>query len=168
MPVQVIMKEISDQTTVRRLLQILCLFVLLPASSVVPRGHARSLDTKRNASAGAGAASDQRRHTGHRRVDSANKFDCLPKDVKLEDVVSYARKLNQNVTVEKKLIEMKARCRNGKLVDDRNKEIRFFRVQCWGNPPPNYLEIQGRQREELEKLKKSYTVVVFACNPMIP
>ena len=94
------------------------------------------------------------------------KFACLSKEVRLDETVSYG-KGNRRVTVEQKLVEMKARCRNGKLVDLKNREIRFFRPSCWGNPPPDYLEIQKRENEELAKLKRRYAVVVFACNPMI-
>jgi hypothetical protein len=62
---------------------------------------------------------------------------------------------------------MKARCHRGKLVDSRGREIRFFRVSCWGNPPEDYQEIRKRENEELARLKKGYTVIVFGCNPMI-
>jgi hypothetical protein len=34
-----------------------------------------------------------------------------------------------------------------------------------GNPPADYQEILQRQREELEKLKKQYTVIEMTCNP---
>ena len=95
------------------------------------------------------------------------RFDCLPKDVGLNDVVSYARTSKGNVTVEKKLIQMKAQCRQGKLVDAKRREIRFFRPSCWGNPPADYLEIQQRENAELQKLKATYTVIVFGCSPMI-
>lgn len=94
------------------------------------------------------------------------KFRCLPKDVRLDQVVSYGRG-GRNVTVENQLIEMKARCRNSKLVDAKRREIRFFRQSCWGNPPENYLEIQQREAEELAKLQRRYRVIVFRCNPMI-
>jgi len=94
-------------------------------------------------------------------------FSCLPKDVRADEVVSYGPKGRQSVTVEKKLIEMKARCRRGKLVDAKRREIRFFHPSCWGNPPVDYLEIRQREDKEFAELKKRYTVIVFACNPMI-
>jgi|SRR5215475_15194039 len=95
-----------------------------------------------------------------------SRFDCLPKDVQLNDVVTAGTK-KRNVTVEKTLIQMKAQCRKGKLVDVKRREIRFFRPSCWGNPPNDYLEIQQRENAELQKLKRTYTVIVFGCNPMI-
>lgn len=98
-------------------------------------------------------------------TNGMKKFDCLPKDVQLDEVVSYGKTADGNVTVEKKLREIKARCRHGKLVDKKKKEIRFFRVSCWGNPPPDYLEIQQREHAELQKLKRRYTVIVMTCNP---
>src|SRR5260370_254827 len=97
---------------------------------------------------------------------SRQKFVCLPKDVKPDDVVQY-RRGRGDVTVEAKLAEIRARCRGGKLVDAKGKEIRFFRTSCWGNPPSDYQEIRRRETDELEKLKKRYTVIVFGCDPMI-
>jgi hypothetical protein len=94
-------------------------------------------------------------------------FACLPKDVRADDVVSFGANGPSNLTVEKKLAEMKARCRRGKLIDAKRREIRFFHPSCWGNPPPDYLEIKERENKELAKLRKRYTVIVFACNPMI-
>ena len=111
--------------------------------------------------------------TAHPRLSLSNSvaasanFSCLPKDVRADDVVSYGLKGRQKVTVERKLTELKARCRSGKLVDAKGREIRFFHMSCWGNPPPDYLEIQERQNKELSELKKRYTVIVFGCNPMI-
>ena len=104
----------------------------------------------------------------HGHAHRQKNIDCLPKDVQRDSVVSYGMNKRPNVTVEKKLAEMKARCRNSKLVDAHNKEIRFFRVSCWGNPPPDYQEIKQREHAELEKLKKSYTVIVMGCNPLTP
>ena len=96
-----------------------------------------------------------------------SRFDCLPKDVQLDDVVSYGKTANGNVTVQKTLIQMKAQCRNRKLTDAKRREIRFFRPSCWGNPPEGYLEIQQRENSELQKLKRTYAVIVFKCNPMM-
>jgi hypothetical protein len=93
-------------------------------------------------------------------------FSCLPKDVRADEVVSYGLKGKSILTVEKKLIELKARCRRGKLVDAKGREIRFFRTSCWGNPPEDYLEIQKREGEELAELQKHYAVIVFGCNPL--
>ncbi len=96
--------------------------------------------------------------------------ECLPEDTKLTDIVSatIARPGAQSkkTTVEQKLIAIKARCKNGKLVEEDGKEIRFYRLTgCWGNPPADYLEILARQSEEIEKLKKRYTVIEMTCNP---
>jgi len=106
--------------------------------------------------------SDENNHSGQK-----SRFACLPKDVQLIDVVTYAKTTKGNVTVEKKLIQMKAQCRKGRLVDAKRREIRFFHPSCWGNPPADYLEIQQRENAELQKLKAAYTVIVFGCSPMI-
>lgn len=93
------------------------------------------------------------------------RFDCLPKDVRLDEVVAAGKR--GNVTVEKTLIGMKAQCRNRKLVDAKRREIKFFRPSCWGNPPADYLGIQQRENAELQKLKAKNAVIVFTCNPLI-
>ena len=110
--------------------------------------------------------------TGHQTRENdeaapAKNFSCLPKDVRADEVLSYGFKGKSGLTVEKRLIELKARCRRGKLVDAKGREIRFFRISCWGNPPVDYLEIQKREGDELAELKKHYTVIVFGCDPMI-
>jgi hypothetical protein len=87
--------------------------------------------------------------------------------VRADEAVSYNVKGKSTLTVKQKLIELKARCRKGKLADAKGREIRFFRTSCWGNPPEDYLEIQKRENEELAELKKHYAVIVFGCNPLI-
>jgi hypothetical protein len=100
-------------------------------------------------------------------LSQKSRFDCLPNDVHLNDVVTPGKTAKRNVTVEKTLIQMKAQCRHSKLVDAKRREIRFFRPSCWGNPPADYLEIQQRENSELQKLKRTYAVIVFGCNSMI-
>ena len=146
-----------------RRIEILILVVLLSAGTAISFQQ-RPLESESVVWTG-GNATAAGNWIIRRSVHAVTKFDCLPKDVQKDEVVSYGRNGKQNVTVEKKLIELKARCRNGKLVDTKNKEIRFFRVSCWGNPPSDYLEIQKRESKELEKLKKRYTVILMTCDP---
>jgi len=97
---------------------------------------------------------------------------CLPDGIKQTDVVSYrgpkARIQNGRqpyVSVGEKLLELKARCKRGKLVDGTGREIRFFHLSgCWGNPPEGYQEILAKQNRELIRLRKRYTVVEMTCN----
>jgi hypothetical protein len=98
------------------------------------------------------------------QVSKAARFACLPDDVKPDYIVSYGKK---NVKVEERLEAMNAECENGKLVDGNKREIRFFKISCFGNPPHNYDEIRLREQAEIEKLKQNYTVIVIECNPMI-
>ncbi|MEO8435522.1 MAG: hypothetical protein ABI596_11560 [Pyrinomonadaceae bacterium] len=107
------------------------------------------------------------RHRTQKRRAHATRINCLPPETKADEVISYGMNGRGNITVEKKLAQLKARCRNRKLVDAKGREIRFFKPSCWGNPPADYAEIQQRENEELEKLRKCYTVIVFGCNPMI-
>jgi hypothetical protein len=145
--------------SVRRWLLLSCFVGLLFGAAVAGSGRAP------HSEAAIAPAQPNSRQGNH--LTQRSRFDCLPKDVRLNDVVTYARTTKGNVTVEKKLIEMKAQCRNRKLVDAKRREIRFFRPSCWGNPPSDYLEIQQRENAELQKLRATHAVIVFGCNPMI-
>ena len=95
---------------------------------------------------------------------------CLPEDTKLTDVVAASivkpDAKSKKISVEQTLIAMRAKCKQGKLVDAAGREIRFYRlVGCWGNPPADYQEILARQQEEIEELKKKYAVIEMTCNP---
>ncbi|MFL6275276.1 MAG: hypothetical protein ACJ74G_08685 [Blastocatellia bacterium] len=98
---------------------------------------------------------------------------CLPPGIKAGTVVSAqgvqtdaGNNLVKKVMVRDHLTALKAHCRRGKLVDGKGREIAFYRLKgCWGNPPANYQEILTRQNEEIEKLKKRYTVITLTCNP---
>ena len=102
----------------------------------------------------------------------AETVQCLPESVKPTDVVSTTLvqtdggTLVEKITVEQKLTELKANCRNGKLVDGAGTEIYFYKLTgCWGNPPRNYQEILERQEADVAKLRKQYTVIEMTCNP---
>lgn len=108
--------------------------------------------------------------TRHERSNISVLFDCLPEELKSTDIVSYARKgagPDEDITVADKLIELKAGCKRGALVDRKGKKIKFFKLACYGNPPSDYEEIRQKESEELEKLQKSYTVIVVECDPHI-
>ncbi len=90
----------------------------------------------------------------------AQNYPCLPKDVKVNELVSA------KISVKKSLQKLKAKCTKGKLVDAKKREIKFYRLQdCWGNPPADYLEIMDNQQKALAELKKKYTVIEISCNP---
>ena len=134
----------------------LSVIILICASSQIMCGQSKS-GKSRNAA---------------KQTNSQLKYDCLPEDIKLDTVVSVIRKtpdLRSEVereTVKQRLNKLDARCKSGKLVDGKNREIRFYQLQgCWGNPPPGYQEIMNRQREELEELKRKYNVIEITCNP---
>ena len=93
----------------------------------------------------------------------AETVQCLPEYVKPTDVVSTrlvqtnSGTLVEKITVEQKLAELKANCKNGKLVDGAGTEIYFYKLTgCWGNPPRNYQEILERQEAELAILRKHH------------
>ena len=100
-------------------------------------------------------------------------YRCLPKGIKPTDVVSGPsgrpgprREDVPTITVRERLKELGARCRKGKLVDSKGKEIYFFRMSgCWGNPPADYREILDNQDRELARLGKRYRVIEMPCNP---
>jgi len=115
-------------------------------------------------------SSRQEKKTSDSVALEAAPFPCLPETLSLSEIVSYRHMRNdkeEGITIKDKLVEMKAQCKNGKLVDSRKREIKFFRSECFGNPPADYLEIQQKKRDELEKLQKQYTVIIIECNPRI-
>ena len=119
-----------------------------------------------------GQSKSRKSRNATKQTNSQLKYDCLPEDIKLDTVVSVIRKTPglrgevERETVMQRLDKLDARCKSGKLVDGKNREIRFYQLQgCWGNPPPGYQEIMNRQREELEELKKKYNVIEITCNP---
>jgi hypothetical protein len=102
-------------------------------------------------------------------------WPCLPEDVTEDTAVSApegertAGKTEKSFTVSAALRKLEARCRDGKLVDKAGREIYFFhRIGCWGNPPEDYVERLARQTEEIERLKKDYTVLEIPCGPTDP
>ena len=107
---------------------------------------------------------------------ASNTDGCLPADIQSSDVVSVEavpsgphRAEIKTITVAKKLKELRARCRKGKLVDPRGREIRIHRLLgCWGNPPDDYQEQLARQSRELATLRKRYRVIEVQCIPPGP
>lgn len=100
------------------------------------------------------------------------KYDCLPTGITLETVVSFkvssskqSSQKNVPITVLEMLRSLKAKCSCKKLIDAKGREIRFFQLKgCWGTPPPDYLEIMENQRNEINLLKKKYTVIEITCS----
>ena len=98
-------------------------------------------------------------------------LSCLPDGIKPDTVVTSERVMSKGgttirtVTVSQLLTKLRARCKKSKLVDGKSREIYFFRlIGCWGNPPEDYQELLERQRNELTRLKKKYTVIEISCN----
>ena len=96
---------------------------------------------------------------------------CLPKDVdpkaRIQEDSSElsSAKSKPKTRVEKKLIELRASCVKGKLVDKGGKEIRFVHLLgCWGNPPEDYQEQLDKQQAELSRLKEKFTVIEISCD----
>ncbi|MEO6334270.1 MAG: hypothetical protein ABIO91_04735 [Pyrinomonadaceae bacterium] len=100
------------------------------------------------------------------------KYSCLSKDI-TPDTVAEVKQIRRvggirtvNETVGKRLAKMGARCKAGKLVDAKRKEIRFYKLQgCWGNPPADYLEILETEKNKLLDLRKRFTLIEITCNP---
>lgn len=99
---------------------------------------------------------------------------CLPTEISPEQVVLASPPANSGlrkpVTVKQRLVQLKARCRKGKLIDGKGRQIYLYQLTgCWGNPPENYEEILENQRQELIRLRKRYTVIEVTCglDPLI-
>jgi len=97
---------------------------------------------------------------------------CLQEGIKLTDIVSVRTLKSgpdgpvvKKISVNDKLVELRASCKEGKLGDGSGQEIRFYRLAgCWGNPPEDYSEILDRQQNELSELKKRYNVIEIPCD----
>lgn len=99
-----------------------------------------------------------------------SQFDCLPEGFQLKDRVfdsPNAQAAKQPLTIGDRLHQLKARCKRGKLFDGKGKEIRLFKLSCFGNRPDNYEEIVQKESQELADLKKRNTVVVIGCDRRI-
>jgi hypothetical protein len=96
---------------------------------------------------------------------------CLPEGVKLnseilEESDGSTRAKGSPKTVTSKLTELRARCKNRKLVTRTGKEIRIVQlIGCWGNPPADYEEQLQRQERELKELREKYIVIEIPCSP---
>ena len=105
-------------------------------------------------------------------VDGKNEasWTCLPAGIDLEEIVSgppvkSETNTSKPATIRQVLVRIKAHCKKGKLVDATGREIYFFRlIGCWGNPPADYEEQLASQQQELERLRKKYTVIKISCN----
>jgi hypothetical protein len=95
---------------------------------------------------------------------------CLPADVDLARAVvveqpkASKEKSERRTTVGTRLSQLRARCKNGKLLSSTGRQIRFVALLgCWGNPPENYQEMLAEQAKEIERLKKEYLVIQIPC-----
>jgi len=99
----------------------------------------------------------------------ARVSSCLPSEIDLDNVVVLDRgranrSPKKNLTVRMRLLQLKARCKKGSLVDGRGRKIRFYSlIGCWGNPPADYAELLENQDREIRRLKKTYTVIQISC-----
>ena len=101
---------------------------------------------------------------------NTNRFaSCLPEGVKLtseifEESDGSTSAKGKPKTVASKLAELRARCKNRKLVTRNGREIRIVQlIGCWGNPPEDYQEQMNRQRLDIEELRKKYVVIQIPC-----
>lgn len=108
----------------------------------------------------------------------AQSYKCLGSGVDENSVSGFRTQTSKTgetytvkITVKHTLKSMRARCRQGKLVDRNGRQIRFYFLKgCWGSPPDDYSEILDQQQKKIERLKKRYTVIEIPCNPdpMLP
>ena len=90
-----------------------------------------------------------------------NRFPCLPNSMKLSRAVGCDTTTQpaREVSLEETLVKTGARCKKGKLLDAKGKEIQFYTVQGFGAPTAYAIETMRRQRTEIEELKRQYTVI---------
>jgi hypothetical protein len=120
------------------------------------------IESLQNTSALTSVENNRQHHKGQA---SPSQFPCLPEGFQLEDTISASPKASmQPLTIKDKLLEFKAHCKRGKLVDGKGKEIRFFKFTCFGNPPDNYQEIVQKESQALADLQKRYKVLIIPCD----
>jgi hypothetical protein len=106
-------------------------------------------------------------------VDAQTRYGRLPDGIALKTEV--AREVRNRdgklvssgqTTVEKRLNELKARYKKGKLVDGAGREIRFFEPLCRGMSAgvEEDRKAQMEKDSELAALRKKYTVLVLLCS----
>lgn len=101
-------------------------------------------------------------------------FNRLPEDIALDTEVEGKVIKNDKgevnsyevISVEKKLNELNAKYENGKLVDGKEREIRFFNRLCRGVSQGFEEDERARlqSENELAELKKKYTVIILHCD----
>jgi hypothetical protein len=91
---------------------------------------------------------------------------CLPNGLTLSTEfsdshhpISPGTTARRVITVRQKLIQIGAYCKNGVIYDRTGKEVFFYHVTEWGNPPVNYRELQEKARQELRRLEAQGTVI---------
>ncbi|HLN97282.1 MAG TPA: hypothetical protein VK208_02250 [Pyrinomonadaceae bacterium] len=108
-------------------------------------------------------------------ADCKDRFaGCLPDGISLDSPVvvepptSGKQMAPAKLNVRARLIKLKAHCKRGKLLDGKNRQIYFYSlIGCWGNPPENYLELLQHQTEEVQRLKRKFTVIQIPCGDNI-
>ena len=94
---------------------------------------------------------------------------CLPEGIKLtseifEEPDGSTSAKGKPKTLQAKLTDLRARCKNRKLVTSKGKEIRIVQlIGCWGNPPEDYQAQLERQERELKQLKEKYVLIQIPC-----
>jgi|GEM_PF-676133 len=94
---------------------------------------------------------------------------CLPEGIKLtseifEEPDGSTSAKGKPKSLRAKLTDLRARCKNRKLVTGNGKEIRIVTlIGCWGNPPEDYQAQIERQERELKQLKEKYVLIQIPC-----
>jgi hypothetical protein len=98
---------------------------------------------------------------------------CLPEGIHFDDLVltetvGANQSPGKQLTVRMNLAQLKARCKQGKLIDRKGRQIRFYNlIGCWGNPPADYEAMLQNQAREIKRLKRRFTVIQIPCSQPI-
>jgi hypothetical protein len=72
-------------------------------------------------------------------------------------------------TVRRKLIGLRAYCKDGQLYEGRNNRVVFFRIPEWGPPPwPVQVEWADKQHEKARRLEQEGWTVIRMWHLTIP
>ena len=144
----------------------ICILVIIFAFGFVQNQCDKDKTVNTNKLSANKTMSDQTPENGkiERLPDGIEPETKVRKDTKNEkgEVVS-----TEILTVEQRLKELGAKYKDGKLIDDKNKEIRFFEPLCRGISEGFEEDKKARKEKEKEfaELEKNYTVIVLYCDP---
>ncbi|HYV34859.1 MAG TPA: hypothetical protein VE988_04085 [Gemmataceae bacterium] len=92
---------------------------------------------------------------------------CLPPGLSLAYEFSDSANPRRGITVQEKLVQLGAYCKNGVIYDRTGKTVVFYHIMEYGFTQHNAPQIYAKQRKEIEALQRENTVVLlYSAKPV--